>query len=257
MSSLANDPRVRPGAACKVRRRGFTGQAFTWVDGTFKEVHGKGAFVITAKDGNSNFYHWNEIEVTYAPSPPTMKPSLATLGDALPALARLATPDRSQIAVAAEPPPAPRPAPPAPRPSTPPLSQARQRAPSTRHLHQPTAIGTELRRARDEDGQTQATASKALGISATRLSNIETGAIIPSDDELVLFSAHYDLPLEELEALADAPPPVTAAPAGPVHIVQPAPADDYVRAIAAVIEALSPLTIAERRAILQPLLRIL
>jgi transcriptional regulator with XRE-family HTH domain len=252
ITSIAKDPRVKAGAPCKVRRRGFAGQGFVWVDGTFKEAHGKGAFVITAKDGNSNFYHWNEIELIYPE--PKITATIATLGEALPALVRLATPDRSQIAVTPEPPKPP----PPPRPTpAPPPSSARQRAPSTPHRKVSTEIGIKLRQARQDDEQTQATAAAGLGISPTRLSNIETGAIIPTSDELVLFSAYYDLPLEDLEALGDAAEPARApleprsSPPGPPARV------DYVVAIAAVIEALAPLTIAERRAILGPLLKVL
>jgi transcriptional regulator with XRE-family HTH domain len=226
-----------------VRRRGFSGQGFTWVDGHFKEVHGKGAFVITAKDGNSNFYHWNEIEVSYEKAAP---PSFAKLGDAL--LARIATPDRSQIAVAPPPPPPP------PKPKAAPVTLTRQRAPSSPHRHTPTKVGAALRSAREDSGQSQADAAKALGLSATRLSNIETGAILPTADDLVLFAALYDLPLRELEALGDAPAPASERPPPAERQV---PAASYVMAIAAVIEALAPLTIAERRALLQPLLRIL
>lgn len=254
----------RPGQPCKVRRRGPSGQGFIWIDGTFGDVHGRGAFVYTPKDGNRNFYHWNEIEYV----PPVKERALATLGDAL--LARSngkVELEPGAVTVSAPPWIPPPPPPPTPDrsqiiavPPEPPKSEARARAPLTPHRHRATQIGNRLRECRFAKRDSQVDVAHGVGISATRVSNIETGAIIPNSDELVLFSAYFEVPLEELEALGDAPAETTPARAAVRAAAPPvaaAPSDALIGVLAAVIEALAPLPVRERRGILEPLLKVL
>lgn len=285
MSMARDHQRVKSGWPCKVRRRGPGGQGFIWVDGHFKDIHGRGAFVITVADGNSNFYHWNEIqyeEPTRPPPrpepppparPPAVPRALATLGDAL--LARSngkveltsrpppppPTPDRSQIVAAPE-----------PRPSAT-YQRSAPRKGRSRTPHTPTAIGNWLRTARMSRSVQQGEVAVAIGIPRTRMCNLELGDKEPSSDELVLFSAYFNEPLEKLEALAKtlAPPrPELPRPAPPVlrapesearALGLPSPtvelSGDYVQAIAAVIEALAPLSVSERRGVLEPLMKVL
>lgn len=190
----ADIEKVKPGAPCKVRRKVAGRSGYVYVDGHVKEPSGRGCFIVTS-DGNSNFYRWTEVEFPLVEPKverkPTAPKSLATLGDVLkPALAVV------KPAPAPEPEPEPVPEP-APKPARKPRGP--DRAPRRARRHEPTLVGNMVRNARLKRGLSQAQAGVELGIKAGRLCVIELGDDMPSDDELVLFAAGLDLPLDSLK----------------------------------------------------------
>lgn len=188
----------------------------TWIGATILDANKGGAYC-KADQGTERFFHWNEVK----PSEETGKRrTLASIGEIVGNKLRQVPP---YLDVAPEP-QAPPPRPPAEPQSGVLLISRKELAamgdsrvdddeerddgePMRRrhnaHAHKLTPIGELFRRMRLEKGQSQISIAEILGTTNSRVSQIELGKSIPTEDELLAFAEAFRLEIDELLRLRD------------------------------------------------------
>lgn len=230
--------RLRKGMDVHVRRKG-PDQKPVLIPGVVTEASGKGAFVRTSKD--ANFYRHSDIVVggESEPVPPAPRPLRMVgpppplevhLGDMVdfgkvkalvkktpPPVEVIRLPNRGKVATPPEEEP---PSAPASEPPSAPDNAKPGRSPS-RRPRAPTPLALAIKSARMGANLSQSDLGLLLGTLQPRISQIETGVVVPTKEEVVkvheLFGSALGLSLEELGLTVDDILPAHTVPAPPLE----------------------------------------